>query len=149
MPAGFGYGAIGKVISSVQRGAGRYAKEAAKVGAPGAGVAKYFAGMSHAGVGAVTGATMGGMYGAVSGDTSVLGGMMAGAAMGGAGIGGWRGVARYGGRYAKARARGLSRSGAAEVAYRVMASDTTRLIGQTKSRVINPIMSTLKTGVRF
>lgn len=144
MPQGFGYGAIGKIISSLQSGVGRYAKEAVTVGAPGASVARYFSNMSQAGVGATLGGLTGAVYGAMSDDTGMLGGAMTGAAVGFGGLSAYRGLARYGGRYMKARARGAGRGTAMEAMYGAILNDTRNLMGSARTSAINPIMSSLK-----
>ena len=148
MPKGFGYGAVGKAFNAVKGFAGRYATEAAVVGAPGAGAARYFSGMSNISLSAVAGGAMGGMYGAMSEDTSVLGGIAMGAGLGAGGLYSFGRGARYANSYAAGRARGISRSGSFSIAnhatYNAMAKDSAALIANTQRRVINPIRSTLK-----
>ncbi len=84
-------------MGAYMAGAGRSA-----MGSKYAGIAMNAA-MSRVGRGAMTGAAMGGAYGAMSDDTSVLGGAMGGALMG-------AGAARYGGaglRRARLGQRGI------------------------------------------
>lgn len=102
--------------------------------------------------GMLYGGMAGGAWGAVSDDTSVVGGMMGGALMGG-------GAGRYGGaglaRFRAATARGIDTMGAARFAARGtgrkamrdvgnIAARTRRLIGNTLSRPANPVASTMK-----
>ena len=88
------------------------------------------------------GAMMGGAWGAMSDDTSVLGGMAMGA-LGGAGLGqGFRAATLY----SRMAGRGISRSAAASGAIRQTARETRSFIGTTARQAPNAIKSTLKAG---
>lgn len=145
MPA-IGLGAAKGALSSVRGFFGRYATEAAKVGARGGGVAQYISGMSNTGMMSAAGAGLGGAYGAISDDTSILGGALGGAALG---FGGWKaygGLSRGLSRYGKATALGVSRSTAAGRAFAAAGREASGYIGNTISQAPNRIRSTLKAG---
>lgn len=93
--------------------------------------------MSDTGMLAATGAGLGGMYGAVADDTSVLGGalMGAGAAYGHAAARhvGLRGLRTY----SRLRARGVGAGAAAAGGARVMGRTSSRFIGKTAQRGYN------------
>lgn len=136
MPAGLGYGAIGKATSSLLRAAGGPGRTA------------------------IGGAVIGGGYGAVDDDTSILGGALAGATMGA----GAYGLARGGLTFARATGRasrgfftqGAGRSGAAmwnQAASPMEAAtfglgavgrQSSRYFGSMFNKAMNPIKSTLK-----
>lgn len=145
MPAGFGYGAIGKAVRGalssgasksflgstvVGRGSGwRHAIGSDALRYTGMGLNK-MAGMGTTQLAMTGGALAGGAYGAVADDTSVLGGMAMGAGLGYLGVRG----ARIGA--AGIKSRSLSEAG------RTAAG----LFGSDYNRAINGIQSTLKAG---
>ena len=102
---------------------------------------------------AITGAALGGMYGAISDDTSVLGGMAKGAlggvALRGAYGGAMAGRAMYG--LARAQGMGVGRSvaaagvGLARGAYALGASSA-RFIGNTTTKAYNGFRSGMTVG---
>lgn len=79
------------------------------------------------------GAIGGGMYGAVSDDTSVLGGAIMGAGLGAGAYGAGRGITSYRGL----RVIGRSRSRAAYGALNLMGIDSKRFIGNTSHKAMN------------
>jgi hypothetical protein len=137
---------MSKALSSARGFFGRYATEAAKVGARGGGIARYASGMSNSAMASAAGAGMGGAYGLVSDDTSVLGGALGGAAMGFGGMKAYGAAARGLSRYGKMTARGVSRSSAASYAVSQAGRDASAYIGNTLSQAPNAIRSTLKKG---
>ena len=152
MPAGFGYGAVGGAIRRTLAAGGRGLSGAsAKYGAGsgwrhaigsdlmryGGGGLSRMSGMGNIGLSATLGGIGGGMYGAVSGDTSVMGGALKGASLGLGGLGAARLGARGFSRYGTARAFGAGRSEAAGIAVGSMGRMSSAFIGNSASRGYN------------
>jgi len=151
MPAGFGYGAIGGAVRSALGSGGasasRYAMRNAFSGgvrgasgmaaALGGDILRYGSGMSNAGLSAVAGGLGGGLYGAMSDDTSVLGGALMGAGLGAGGYGavalGRRGLRSYG----RFRGAGMGRGQAASNALGVMGDVSREFVGSSYNRAVN------------
>jgi hypothetical protein len=114
------------------------------IGSAGAASAARSAWASPYGKAAIIGAGVGGIYGAFSENTSVLGGMVKGAALGAGGRAafgaGAAGLQRF--RYGKLM--GMGNGQAAWGAMQGLGRDARNLIGNTKSRAYNYIQSTLK-----
>jgi hypothetical protein len=94
---------------------------------------------------AIIGGGLGGIYGAFSDNTSVIGGMFKGAALG-AGARGAYTAGRAGiGAYNISRGMGLGKGQAAWSAATGLGRGAGSLIGNTARRAYNPIKSTLKS----
>jgi hypothetical protein len=101
--------------------------------------------MSNPAMLATTGAAAGGLYGAFSSDTSMIGGALTGAGLFAGGYGLSRlGAAGYS-SYGKAMARGLTRRDALSVALNRMGNKSMRFIGTTRTRAINAFQG-MKSG---
>ena len=94
---------------------------------------------------AITGAVGGGIYGAFSDNTSILGGMAKGAALGTGLRGGFAAGKVGAAMYRMGRYGGRGVAGAATAAVLGLGKGSASLIGNTAKRAYNPIASTLKT----
>lgn len=151
MPAGFGYGAVGSALRrAFSGGAGLAGRGASRVGGMGSGwrhilgegglnaLSSGLGRISRAGptgLYGATGAIAGGMYGAVSSDTSVLGGALMGAGIGMGAVGG-ASLARTG-RLAYGMTRGLGRGRAASYALKAMGQQSSAYIRSGYTRAMN------------
>ena len=120
--ARFGLGNSGRMASAAIQGArGAYS----------------FANMGSIGQRAITGATIGGLAGAFSNDTSILGGAAMGAGIGAGGTLIGRSAAKTYGSYQGMRAFGFGRGRSASFAASMLASRSKNFINNTRSRAVN------------
>lgn len=105
-------------------------------------------GRSQAGTSAMTGALAGGMWGAVSDDTSVVGGALMGAGLGVGALGaaklGRRGLSMY--NYT--RGAGMGRGAAAAQGGLAMGGMAKSFIGNSYAKAVNQFSSGMKAGMR-
>ena len=95
--------------------------------------------MSNVGLSAMGGGLAGGVYGAFSDDTSVLGGIAMGAGLGAGGYGAVKAGIKGYGRYSMARQAGFGAGQSLGAATFLAGQDAARFIGNTYSRAMNPI----------
>ena len=94
---------------------------------------------SNVALSAMGGGLAGGVYGAFSDDTSVLGGIAMGAGLGAGGYGAVKAGIKGYGRYSMARQAGFGAGQSLGAATFLAGQDAARFIGNTYSRAMNPI----------